>query len=187
MPIKHTVGPVLLQIGWGMRSSNQPSQTMVTRRATEPSNGDATGHSRITTTTVAVSGGGGGQDGIDGTCSAAFGQCGGKNWNGPTCCETGCHCRSEGEWYSQCAPPAGSHRCGGTIMFDEQVQEGPVVGGVARTVSPNLLMACVAMMFVMGASLVAFKLRRRRQQPSCDGKGIPQLLSSHEEDVEGLQ
>merc|ERR1712110_456272 len=102
-------------------------------------------------------------------------------------CETGCQCRSEGEWYSQCAPPAGSHRCGGTIMFDEQVQEGPLVGGVARTVSPNLLMACVAMMFVMGASLVAFKLRRRRQQPSCDGKGIPQLLSSHEEDVEGLQ
>merc|ERR1712038_1705013 len=22
-----------------------------------------------------------------GTCSAAYGQCGGKNWNGPTCCQ----------------------------------------------------------------------------------------------------
>merc|ERR550539_1156714 len=145
------------------------------------------GNSGTTTTRASITVPNSDHNGNDGTCSAAFGQCGGKNWNGPTCCESGCHCRSEGEWYSQCAPPAGSHRCAGTIMFDEQVQEGPVVGGVARTVSPNLLMACVAMMFVMGASLVAFKLRRLRQQPSCDGKGIPQLLSSHEEDVEGLQ
>merc|ERR1712032_1787434 len=29
----------------------------------------------------------------DGTCSAAFGQCGDKNWNGPTCCQSGCQCR----------------------------------------------------------------------------------------------
>jgi len=154
-------------------------------KSTAPDGGKTTHDRPFTTTTVAVQGGGG-QDGADGTCSAAFGQCGGKSWNGPTCCESGCHCRSEGEWYSQCAPPAGSHRCGGTIVFDE-VHDGPLVGGVASAVSPNLVMAGVAMMFVMGASLLAIKLRRRRQQLSSDGRGVPQLLSPHEEDMEGLQ
>lgn len=72
-------------------------------------------------------------------------------------------------------------------MFDEQVHDGPLVGGVASAVSPNLVMAGIAMMFVMGASLLAIKLRRRRQQLSSDGRGIPQLLSPHEEDMEGLQ
>jgi len=148
-------------------------------KSPEPNN-DHDNDVRITTTTVA--------DQLGGTCSAAFGQCGGKNWNGPTCCESGCECRSEGEWYSQCAPPAGSHRCAGIINFNEQVQEGPLAGEVASAISPNLVMAGVAMMFVMGASLLAIKLRRRQQQqPSCDGRGIPQLLSPHEEDMESLQ
>jgi len=72
------------------------------------------------------------------------------------------------------------------IIFDEQVQDGPPLGGVASVVSPNLVMAGVAMMFMMGASLIAIKLRRWRQ-PSFDGRGMPQLLRSHEEDMEGLQ
>jgi aryl-phospho-beta-D-glucosidase BglC (GH1 family) len=38
----------------------------------------------------------------EGACSAAWGQCGGKNWNGPTCCTTGYYCNSQNQWYSQC-------------------------------------------------------------------------------------
>jgi len=139
-----------------------------------------------TTTTVTGQGRPGQRGGHD-TCSAAFSQCGGKNWNGPTCCESGCHCRSVNKWHSQCTPPAGSHRCGGTIIFDEQVQDGPLLDGVASAVSPNLVMAGVAMMLVMGASLLAIRLRRWQWLPSSDGRGIPQLLSPHEEDVEALQ
>jgi len=71
-------------------------------------------------------------------------------------------------------------------MFEEQVQDVSLAGGVASAVSPNLVMAGVAMMFVMGASLVAIKLRRWRRQPSSDGRGIPQLLSSHETDETAL-
>jgi len=127
------------------------------------------GHSRITTTTAAVQSGGEG----DGTCSAAFGQCGGKHWNGPTCCQSGCQCRHEGEWYSQCEPPAGNHMCGGTVIFAEQVQESPIVEGVGSVGSSNVVLAGVTMMFVTGAFL-AVKLGKRRQQPI------------HEEDMEAL-
>merc|ERR1712147_264703 len=88
--------------------------------------------------------------GTDGTCSAAFGQCGGKNWNGPTCCQSGCQCRHEGEWYSQCEPPAGNHMCGGTVIFAQQVQESPIVEGVGSVGSSNVVLAGVTMMFVTG-------------------------------------
>jgi len=130
------------------------------RKSAAPDGGEATDDRSITDQ---------GSSGQGGTCSAAFGQCGGKNWNGPTCCESGCHCQSVNEWHSQCEPPAGFNSCGGTIMFDEQVQDGPLLGGVASAVSPNLVMAGVAMIFVMGASLIAVKLRRLRPQPSSDG------------------
>jgi cellulose 1,4-beta-cellobiosidase len=50
-------------------------------------------------------GGGGNHGGGGGSCSPIFGQCGGSNWKGPTCCEPGCRCRREGpdsEHYQQC-------------------------------------------------------------------------------------
>jgi len=136
----------------------------------ETDGGSGGGHSRITTTIAAVQSGGEG----DGTCSAAFGQCGGKHWNGPKCCQSGCHCRHEGEWYSQCEPPAGNHMCGGTVILAEQVQESPILEGVGSVGSSNVVMAGVAMMFVTGA-LLAIKLGKRRQQPI------------HEEDMEALE
>eukprot|EP00403_Amphidinium_massartii_P023314 CAMPEP_0178402310 /NCGR_PEP_ID=MMETSP0689_2-20121128/16771_1 /TAXON_ID=160604 /ORGANISM="Amphidinium massartii, Strain CS-259" /LENGTH=65 /DNA_ID=CAMNT_0020023197 /DNA_START=11 /DNA_END=205 /DNA_ORIENTATION=+ len=30
--------------------------------------------------------------GCEGTCQTMWGQCGGMNWNGPTCCESGTGC-----------------------------------------------------------------------------------------------
>jgi len=136
-------------------------------------NGDGA-QSRITTTTAAVQSDG--EDGPDGTCSAAFGQCGGKDWNGPTCCQSGCRCRHEGEWYSQCEPPAGNHMCGGTVIFTEQVPESPLAEGVGSGSSSNVVMAGAAMMLVTGA-LVAFKVGKTRQQQQ----------PIHEEDMEALE
>jgi cellulose 1,4-beta-cellobiosidase len=37
-------------------------------------------------------------------CSPAWAQCGGKKWNGPTCCMAGNVCKFSGEFYSQCVP-----------------------------------------------------------------------------------
>lgn len=46
-----------------------------------------------------------------GTCSDAYGQCGGKNWSGPTCCVGSCTCEASSVYYSQCIPPAGGSTC----------------------------------------------------------------------------
>ncbi|PHZ09096.1 uncharacterized protein RHIMIDRAFT_263920 [Rhizopus microsporus ATCC 52813] len=39
-------------------------------------------------------------------CSKKYYQCGGKNWKGPTCCESGSTCVDfpDNPWYSQCVP-----------------------------------------------------------------------------------
>jgi len=41
--------------------------------------------------------------GADG-CARAERQCGGKSWQGPSCCEHGYTCRRKDRWYSQCKP-----------------------------------------------------------------------------------
>lgn len=38
------------------------------------------------------------------SCAKAWKQCGGRNHNGPTCCEEGWSCVVDNEWYSQCKP-----------------------------------------------------------------------------------
>jgi len=43
-----------------------------------------------------------------GACSAAYQQCGGVGWTGPTCCAEGSTCTKNGDYYSQCTPPAGA-------------------------------------------------------------------------------
>jgi len=35
-------------------------------------------------------------------CGAKWAQCGGMNWNGATCCESGSTCTFSNDWYSQC-------------------------------------------------------------------------------------
>eukprot|EP00438_Fugacium_kawagutii_P020874 Skav228294 [mRNA] locus=scaffold209:186591:187160:- [translate_table: standard] len=37
-------------------------------------------------------------------CISKWEQCGGTNYDGPTCCEAGLVCVVENEWYSQCVP-----------------------------------------------------------------------------------
>lgn len=44
------------------------------------------------------------QHGLLSTVQKKWGQCGGKKYNGPTECESGCECIMKNEWYSQCKP-----------------------------------------------------------------------------------
>lgn len=37
-------------------------------------------------------------------CAEGWGQCGGIQWDGPTCCWEGAKCLERNEWYSQCVP-----------------------------------------------------------------------------------
>jgi cellulose 1,4-beta-cellobiosidase len=45
--------------------------------------------------------------------TAAFSQCGGLTWTGPTTCPGQCKCVKNGDYYSQCTPPTGAWQCGG--------------------------------------------------------------------------
>ncbi|KAK4233385.1 Alpha/Beta hydrolase protein [Achaetomium macrosporum] len=36
------------------------------------------------------------------TCSPKWTQCGGRDWTGSACCQSGITCRASNEWYSQC-------------------------------------------------------------------------------------
>ncbi|KAM5347250.1 hypothetical protein ACJ41O_010255 [Fusarium nematophilum] len=41
------------------------------------------------------------------SCSSQWGQCGGINWSGATCCQSGSHCSKINDFYFQCIPGAG--------------------------------------------------------------------------------
>ncbi|ORX83924.1 SGNH hydrolase [Anaeromyces robustus] len=41
---------------------------------------------------------------VNAACNAAYGQCGGQNFYGETCCVSGYYCNKVNEWYSQCIP-----------------------------------------------------------------------------------
>jgi len=119
----------------------------------------------ITTTTTTTTAS---DNDADGTCSPAYGQCGGNHWNGPTCCQTGCRCHHQNEWHSQCEPPDGNHMCQELVVLAEQFHEGPLEL-MGRASSANLMLGCVVMTFVLGVSLAAAKLvKMHRQQCSHD-------------------
>jgi rhamnogalacturonan acetylesterase len=41
---------------------------------------------------------------VNAACISAYGQCGGKNFKGETCCVSGYVCKETNEWYAQCVP-----------------------------------------------------------------------------------
>ena len=81
-------------------------------------------------------------------CSGMFEQCGGNNWTGPTCCESGSECAMENEWYSQCTPsdtPDGSMPVGApqpTPMPVGAPQPTPMPVGAAADPSPTSELFC---------------------------------------------
>jgi hypothetical protein len=45
-----------------------------------------------------------GSTGVQGACSKIYQQCGGQNWKGPVCCDSGLDCVFSNPYYSQCLP-----------------------------------------------------------------------------------
>ncbi|KAJ3285464.1 hypothetical protein HK104_009469 [Borealophlyctis nickersoniae] len=52
---------------------------------------------------------GGSKSESDSNCGAAWDQCGGKDFNGPTCCQNKMPCVESGEWWSMCTPNEGEN------------------------------------------------------------------------------
>lgn len=69
--------------------SNPPGTTTSSPGTTTSAPGTTTTVPPTTTNTPAPS------------CQALWGQCGGNNWTGATCCQQGT-CRFQNPWYSQC-------------------------------------------------------------------------------------
>lgn len=44
-------------------------------------------------------------------CPGPYQQCGGKGWEGQTCCEAGCVCKASGDYFSSCQPLNGANVC----------------------------------------------------------------------------
>lgn len=44
-------------------------------------------------------------------CGGPYKQCGGKTWEGQTCCQPGCVCKASGEYFSSCTPLKGANVC----------------------------------------------------------------------------
>jgi len=78
------------------------------------------------------------------TCSEVWGQCGGADWDGPTCCVSGSGCVYSNDWYSQCIPgapapaPAPAPDCG------ENPTEGTTSLGATTTLPKAGECACTA-------------------------------------------
>jgi len=59
------------------------------------------------------------------SCGAAYAQCGGQGFTGPTCCVSGNTCTYSNQWYSQCVPGGG----GGSSSGGSSSSSGGSKGG----------------------------------------------------------
>merc|ERR1711920_281202 len=76
-----------------------PAPQTTTQRTTAPSStSQTTTHSAPATPAPTPS-----------DCSAVYGQCGGKNWTGATCCQNS-KCKKSNDYYSQCLPEDNTNR-----------------------------------------------------------------------------
>jgi len=55
------------------------------------------------------------------SCAGPYDQCGGKNWTGTTCCQTGCSCKKQGDIISRCEPPLGTTVCDADMAEKEPI------------------------------------------------------------------
>lgn len=99
--------------------------------------------------------------GGDGACADVWNQCGGHQWQGPTCCKSGCRCNREGQWYHQCEPTIpGWHLCqkDDGIAFVDMAEQQDVRGSLGpRNYHPAVSVALVcaaALSGVFGVSAI---------------------------------
>jgi len=98
------------------------------------------------------------------TCASVNRQCGGKQWNGTTCCQAGCHCKAGGPYYSQCVPPPGKTFCNESdpVMMDDIGMQAHLAKDFVRwrpTSWPVGLGTCAAVV----AAVLSLSLTFRRQ------------------------
>jgi len=135
-----------------------------------------------------------GGSGHGGSCSTAYGQCGGKHWNGPTCCESGCRCRHEGDYYSQCEPPAGTHLCvarraarsnaTATVQL-AAARDGPLRSAVGAPANSGPAVLIAALAAVAGAAAATFAAVRRRAPAGAAPVAGGRSLAADPEQAEG--
>jgi len=94
-------GPTCCEAGFVCKVQNKWYSQCV-KAATESSTTTASTSTSTTSTTSVTT--------ENGACAGAWRQCGGKNHDGPTCCESGYFCKFQNEWYSQCSPRKSSAR-----------------------------------------------------------------------------
>jgi len=110
-----------------------------------------------------------------GHCSAAYAQCGGKDWNGPTCCEQLLTCQVQNEHYSQCAPQSGNTAA--IVMKDAVDGDFRGVGEQSRWHAAwasqaalwGALPVALALTALLAARSVRGRLGRRRPAPGSAG------------------
>ena len=73
---------------------NPPPTTAPTTPSTAPTSSLAFLSTSTTTGGTTATG--------NGDCAGAWEQCGGQNFDGPTCCVSGYTCTRQNKWYSQC-------------------------------------------------------------------------------------
>jgi len=102
----------------------------------------------------------------NGDCAPAFQQCGGNGWTGATCCDDGCTCDGEGDWYKQCEPPAGEHTCSAgadaTRLFTKHSVATSVVPSDGQHALKLTFISSAGVALALGTCWVAVRASRKR-------------------------
>ncbi|KAJ3209404.1 hypothetical protein HDU83_008193 [Entophlyctis luteolus] len=100
---KSAVTGIVLGFGGSTASATTTTAAKATSTTTTTvkTSTTTTAAAKTTTSTTATSAKTSATTAASGSCSALYGQCGGSNWTGPTCCVSST-CKYSNAWYSQC-------------------------------------------------------------------------------------
>mmetsp|Transcript_105682 Transcript_105682/g.331132 ORF Transcript_105682/g.331132 Transcript_105682/m.331132 type:complete len:210 (+) Transcript_105682:2-631(+) len=108
-----------------------------------------------------------------GNCAGAYQQCGGHGWNGPTCCEDGCTCNKNGDYYAQCMPRNGGGTCAAVVGQSARLGPLPEVAAASWSAAASLAL-CAAIGGLAALAVQAFRRARSTYQrlPTCGRRDI---------------
>jgi len=128
------------------------------------------------------------------TCTAAYQQCGGRNWLGATCCYDGCTCKGYSEYYKQCVPNVAGGTCAAPVastaifLRKDGIRNSKTLASdveVRTKVLRGLLsVSMCAMAFLMSALAVFTVHRRLTAQVRPDRLGTAGTASAGDSDPE---
>ncbi|KAH8807940.1 glycoside hydrolase superfamily [Xylogone sp. PMI_703] len=91
----HQFASTSVTVSSGSVTVNLPAQSVVTVKISSSGGGISPSLTTITKTTTSTG------STPTGNCASLYGQCGGSEWSGTTCCTQGT-CKYSNDWYSQC-------------------------------------------------------------------------------------